>query len=130
MAKCKKLRRLKRSPCTGDLRDEIILHDRDIEAPDFNTAEQSQAFTNPLTVWSSVNTVRGKEIFQGSQFIGTKTHIILIRFLDTREINIENVVELKGNYLDILAVDNLEERDEWLELSCGIRGDKTQANNQ
>jgi len=130
MAKCKKLRRLKRSPCTGDLRNEIILHDRDIEAPMFNTAEQTQEYTNPLTVWSSVNTVRGKEIFNGTQLIGIKTHIILIRFLDTREITVENVVELKGNYLDVIEVQNLEERDEWLELSCGILGDKTQENNQ
>jgi len=130
MAKCKKLRRLKRAPCTGDLRDEIVLWDRDIEAPKKNTAEQTQEYTNNLTVWSSVSTVRGKEIFNGTQLIGIQTHLILIRFLDTRAITGENVVELKGNYLDILGVQNLEERDEWLELSCGILGDKTQDNNQ
>ncbi|MEK0324940.1 MAG: head-tail adaptor protein [Nitrosopumilus sp.] len=130
MAKCKKLRRSKRMVCTGDLRNEIILHDRDIEAPLFNTAEHTQEYTDPLTVWASVTTVRGKEIFNGTQLIGIKTHIIWIRFLGNREITIENIVELKGNYLSILEVQNLEERDEWLELSCGIRGDKTQENTQ
>ena len=130
MAVCKKIRRSKRSPCVGDLRDEIIIHDRDITPPLFNTAEQTQAYTNSLTVWASVNTVRGKEIFSGTQLVGVKTHNILIRFLDTREITQENVVEFKGNYFDVLEVQNFEGRDEWLELSCGILGDKTQENNQ
>lgn len=130
MAKCQKIRRKKRSLCVGDLRDEIVIHDRDITAPLFDTAEQTQTYSNSLTVFASVNTVRGKEIFNGTQLVGVKTHNILIRFLDAREITQENVVELKGNYYDVLEVQNLEERDEWLELSCGILGDKTQENNQ
>ena len=130
MAKCQKIQRKKRSACVGDLRDEVILWDRDIKAPVFGSAEQTQTYSNNQTVWASVNTVRGKEIFNGTQLVGVKTHNILIRFDDSREITEENVVEFKGNYYDVLEVQNLEERDEWLELSCGVLGDKTQENNQ
>ena len=130
MARCQKIRRKKRAACSGDLRDEIILWDRDIKAPAFGEAEQTQTYSNGFTVWSSINTIEGKEIFNGAQLVGVKTHSILIRFDAGRNITAENVVEFKGNYYDILGVQNLEERDEWLELSCGILGDKTQENNQ
>ena len=130
MAKCQRIRRKKRTVCVGDLRDEIIIWDRDIKAPAFGSAEQTQTYSNNQTVWASVNTVRGKEIFNGTQLVGVKTHNILMRFIDGRNITQENVVEFKGNYYDVLEDQNLEERDGWLELSCGVLGDKTQENNQ
>lgn len=130
MPKCQKMQRKKRSACVGDLRDEVILWDRDIKAPAFGSAQQTQTYSNNLTVWASISTVRGKEIFNGTQLVGVKTHNIIIRFDSGRDITEENVVEFKGNYYDVLEVQNLEERDEWLELGCGILGDKTQENNQ
>ena len=114
----------------GDLNEQIIIWDRSITPPLFNTSEQTQAYTNSLTIWAGVNTIRGKEIFNGTQLVGVMTHIILVRFDPARDITEQNVVEFKGSYYDILGVQNLEERDEWLELSCGILGDKTQEDNQ
>lgn len=126
---CKKIRRKKRSVCVGGLSDRITIYDRDIRPPLFNTSEQTQLYSGGKEVWSSVETTRGKEIFNGTQLLGVRTHIILLRFDPEREVTTEDVVEFKGSYYDILGVQNLEERDEWLELSCGTRGNKNQENN-
>jgi SPP1 family predicted phage head-tail adaptor len=119
MPLCSKIRKKKRQYCIGDLRDEIILQDRSITPP-FNGVGFSETFTDQITILSAINTVKGKVYFDG---VGTETpitHEIGFRFIDG--ITAETWILYDGRRLDILNVEDLDERHEWLLAQCTDRG--------
>jgi SPP1 family predicted phage head-tail adaptor len=120
MASCKKLRRKKRQICLGDLDTQIILQNRVLTAPLFGTPDFDETFTTTDTVWAMVNTVSGKTFFDNTG-VGTNiTHSVGIVF--DSSVTAETWIELDGNRLDILQKENLDERGEWLILTCVDRG--------
>lgn len=121
MPKCTVKHRKKRRYCVGDLNTEIKLQSRAITPPVFGAVNFDDKFTdtNP-TVWAAVNTVSGKTYFDDAGTETNITHIIGIRYDST--VTPETWVELNGRRLDILSMENLEERSEWLELTCTDRG--------
>lgn len=125
MPKCKKLRRLKRQVCIGDLDNQIVLQDRSITPP-VSGVDATEDFTTNDTVDAKVDTSRGETIFDGVSPDGVDvTHIFTIRFITG--ITAETWVGFKSQRFDILDVENLEERDEWLKLRCTNRGTATNA---
>jgi len=130
MTVCQKIRVPHRTLCSGDLDVEIRLKDRKITAPTFDpdTGELGTNFTEAfgvdvdLTVWSAVKTVNGKTVFDG---VGTDpvtlTHEVFIHYdpVVTDEIW---VLMDDGRLLDILKVEDLDEKKEWMRLSCVDRG--------
>jgi len=120
MPRCVKLKRKKRQACIGDLDTEIILQDRDIASPLFGSPDFSEDFTDLNTVWAGIETVTGKTYFDGAGVETPITHSLLIRFDAT--VTAETWIEFDGRRLDILAVQDLEERHEFLTLTCTDRG--------
>lgn len=120
MSKCTRIHRKKRKLCIGDLKDEIILQNRAITAPVFGSSDFDETFTNIVTVWALINTVSGKTFFDGVNTDINITHEIYIVYDAT--VTAETWVELKSRRIDILRVENLEERDEYLKLICTDRG--------
>ncbi len=123
MAKCVRIRRKKRKVCIGDLTDEIILQNRNITPPPFGSADFDESFTTIATVFAAINTVSGKTFFDGVNSDINITHEIYIMFDAT--VTAETWIEFKNRRIDILRVENLEERDEWLKLICTERGPNT-----
>ena len=121
MAKCQKVRKKYRQYCAGDLKDDIIIENRSIAAPTaFESVDYDETFSNSIPVKSAINTVRGKTFFD-SVGIGVEiTHEIGIRFIDG--VGAEQWVTYKGDRLDILRVENLDERSKFLRLTCVNRG--------
>ena len=122
MPTCTPIRKKRRNVCIGDMDDEITLENRDIQAPDFDTVDFDEAFTAPNPpVWALVETVRGKTFFDG---VGTEvdvTHWIYINFDST--VTAETWVKLEdGCRLDILRVENLDNRSDSQLLHCVDRG--------
>lgn len=122
MPTCVPIRKKHRNVCIGDMDDEITLENRDIQAPDFDTVDFDEAFTAPNPpVWALVETVRGKTFFDG---VGTEvdvTHWIYINFDST--VTAETWVKLEdSSRLDILRVENLDNRSEHQLLHCVDRG--------
>lgn len=121
MPRCTKIRRKKRKLCIGDLDTEIILQDRVLTEPLFNSVDFDEIFTATATVLAMVNTVSGKTFFDGVNNVDVGiTHEIGIRFDAT--VTSETWIELNGQRIDILDTNNLEERNEWLILTCVSRG--------
>ncbi len=120
MSRCTKIRRKKRKICIGDLDTEIILQNRVLTEPLFDSVDFDETFSTAATVLAMVNTVSGKTFFDGVNTDINITHQIGIRFDAT--VTAETWIELNGNRIDILDVDNLEERGEWLILICVDRG--------
>jgi head-tail adaptor len=116
---CFKIRKKKRQYCIGDLRDEIILQNRAITPP-FNGIGFSETFTNQITILSAIETIRGKVYFDG---VGTETpitHEIGFRFIEG--ITAETWILYDERRLDILNLEDLDERHGWLLAQCTDRG--------
>jgi len=122
MPTCQPIRKKRRNICVGDMEDEVTLENRDIQAPEFDTVDFEEEFTAPNPpVWALVETVRGKTFFDGVSTEQDITHWIYINFDVT--VTAETWVKLDdGRRLDILRVENLDERSDFQLLHCDDRG--------
>lgn len=123
MPECIKLKKKKRQYCIGDLRDEIVLQNRSLEPPvnEIDSTDLTEEFTDTLIILSAINTVSGKTYFDG---IGTETNItheIGFRFVEG--ITAETWILYDERRLDILNLQDLDERREWLLAQCVDRGE-------
>lgn len=120
----------------GDMRDRILIRQRDIGGPDFDSpAKLKEGYKTIAAVWCKVKTnISGKQVFDGVNettgggVILSSTHVFTIRYREG--ITSENVVDYKGEYYEIVRVVNPEERNMYLELNCKLLGDKTLEANQ
>ncbi len=124
MPVCQPIRKKRRNICIGDMEDEITLENRAIQAPDFDTVDFDETFTAPNPpVWALIETVRGKTFFDGVSTEEDVSHWIYINFDST--VTAETWVKLTdGRRLDILRVENLDERSDFELLHCVDRGAK------
>lgn len=113
--------------CLGDLNQQIDILARAITVPDLSGVDYGEAFTQIITIWASVETKTGVQIFDGTNLVGTATHIIYVRYIPN--VTFEDWVLLKGQYYAILSVENINEDDQFLKLSCVLRGDQTKPIN-
>ena len=120
MPRCFRLTRKHRKICVGDLDNTIDLQDRAIAAPLSGTIATETFTTNTADVWCKIETVNGETVFDGTNTEVDVTHRITIRFIDG--ITAETWILFKDERIDILDVQNFEERDEWLLLKCTNKG--------
>ncbi len=123
MPVCSKIRKKKRQICIGDMRDRVILEDRDLTAP-FVGVDASEVFSNASSIWAMIETVDGVEFFNSVNQAVDVTHFVYVNF--DSSITVEKWLRLEnGQRLDILKVDNLDERNSVLKLQCTNRGQDT-----
>ena len=119
----KVVRKGRRKLCVGDLRDRICLQTRTITEPAFGNAEFGEDFEGESEVWAAIKTMSGKVFFDGVGADVNVTHEVLIRHDPT--VTAETWIELgDGRRLDIVNVEDLEERGEYLRLLCTDRGSR------
>ena len=125
MPVCSKIRKKKRQVCLGDLRDRVILEDRTLTAP-LVGVDATEVFSNAVSIWASIETVAGVEFFNEVSQAVDVTHFVYVRF--DSSITVESWLRLQnGQRLDILKVENLDERSTFLKLRCTNRGIDTKA---
>ena len=116
-----KIRRKRRKYSIGDLRDAIKIQTRAMQAPEFGQSDYDLDFSDVPDTWASIETKTGKTVFDGVGLDLEITHVIGIRY--DVDVTAEASIELDdGERLDIKKVDNLEKRNEWMELLCTSRG--------
>lgn len=120
MARCTKIRRKKRRACVGDLTDLISIQNRNVTAPDFNSADFNADFSDEANVWAGINTVHGKTFFDGVSTEVNITHEILIHFDET--VTSSSWVLFESRRFDILDTEDLDERHEYMILTCAETG--------
>lgn len=119
----KTIRKTRRKICVGDMRDRVKLQSRDITEPAFGATDFDEQFEGTSEVWALVNTTAGKVIFNGVNADVAISHEIFIRHDPT--VTAETWVELgDGRRLDVVNVENLDEREDFMRLLCTERGDK------
>lgn len=120
MPKCVRLKRKHRKVCVGDLDTEIILHDRAIQPIEGTGVTLGEEFTPNATVWAMLETLNGVTAFDSTNTEIVVTERFTIRFDPT--VTAETWIELNGEYFDIIRVQDLERRNEWMHLLCNVRG--------
>ena len=111
------------------MRDRITLQNRAIQPPVFGTPDFTEEFSATMTVFCTINTVTGKDFFDGVTVNGIPiTHEILIRF--DAAVTADTWIEFDGGRLNILKVEDLDERHKVQLLTCTDRGETEQAASQ
>ena len=126
MARCKKIQVNRTQVCIGDMNRQITLHTRSItglsDGVDFD-----ETLSAPTVVWAAIQTIKGEDIFDGTNVIGTATHNFFIRAINT--LTAETWLEYNGEYYDVLDIQNYEERNQFMVLRCSVRGDTSKETN-
>lgn len=136
MSKLKVDRRPLRKTPVGDMRERILIRQRDVGTPDFdNPAKYKEDYKTIASVWAKVVTnISGKKIFDGVNestgggIVLSSTHVFTIRYREG--VTSEHRVDFKGNNYDIQRVVNPEERNIELQLYCKLLGDRELEANQ
>ena len=124
MPKCEFIRKKKRRVCVGDMKDVITLNNRDITPPLFNTVDFDENF-DPIDVgnpesFSLIETVTGKTFFDGVNTETPITHIIYIPY--NENVTAETWITFEDRRIDILRVEDFDERHQFMKLTCNERG--------
>ncbi len=120
MAKCQFVKRKHRKICIGDLDTLIKLQSRNIVAPFFNSVDFDEDFQDSAEVWALIETQTGRTVFDGVDTDINITHNIIIRY--DVAVTAETWIELDSERIDIVFVEDLESRKEWMKLLCTTRG--------
>lgn len=134
MTVCSNISPKKRKICIGDLKTLIKIQVRTITPEEFDNPDYSEVFTEVIELFASVKTSRGHSSFNdiGTTVTGAVrnfSHEVIVRYSESYEITSENWLEINNIKYNIVGVENLEERNEWLILYCLKKGDKTKPAN-
>lgn len=117
-------RRNRRIIALGDLNEKISLQTR-VQQSAFESGNNSdqEVFSTIATPWCCVETYRGKNYFDNIEQGANPTHVFIIRYrpLTTQEY----WIIYRGTRFDILDVENLDERSEFLKFMCKASGEVT-----
>lgn len=124
---CKKAVNLKnRRICIGNLNKRIKIQVRNIAANNTNSIGNNEVFTELVEVWAAIETTRGSQLFDGVEISNPFTHKVYIRYID---IDFTKWIVIDNDRYEIVDVENLEQKNEWLLLMCTLKGDKTKKAN-
>jgi len=120
MAKCTPISRPMRRVCLGDMRESIKLWPVSIAPATAGQVDYTRSYASAVTVKAMVKTVSGSEVIDGTaiQRVGTTEFYIRYRAGVDNQVRIE----YRGEYYEVLGVDDLDERREFLRLRTTKRG--------
>lgn len=105
----------------GELNRQISLQSRDIAPPIWGDPDFGELFGPGNVVWAKVETKAGKTFFDSvNQKEEMITHEITIRY--DSSVTSETWVLFEGRHLDILAVEDVNERHAVMKLTCVDKG--------
>lgn len=108
------------------MRDRIVISGRKILEPEFGNVDFLEQFKNGVERWAIVNTIKGKTVFAGIGVDVALSHEIYIRH-DPCVTSESWIVLTDNTRLDVVMVEDLDERREFMRLLCQDRGDKDTA---
>ena len=120
---------MKRKLCTGSLRSQVELYLRTLTPPAFSSQDNRQVYTLIDTIPAAVQTINGIDIFDGVEKSGTDgipataTVLFFVRF--RMDITAENFLQHDGVNYQILRVEPIDLRGEFLKIFAASRGDLT-----
>ncbi len=120
MAECVAKQRKTTRVCIGSMNQRIVIKTRQLTPNSDNDVDYDETFTSLKTVWSMVETVSGKTIFDQSNEERDVTHNFYIRYI--AGVTFQEWIQYKDQYFDVLNVENFGEQDSFQKLTVAIRG--------
>lgn len=124
MSKCITIRKKKRHVCVGDMVDVITFNNRNIAPPLFDTVDFDEVFTEQDPAiperLALIETIDGKTYFDGKNTETNITHIIYCAYDES--VTAETWITFETRRIDILKVEDLDERHDFLKLTCNDEG--------
>lgn len=124
---CKPIKLKSRRICIGNLNSRIKIQTRALTATNTGSIESIETFTDLVEVWAAIETTRGSQLWNGVEISNPFTHKIYIRYRS--DIDFNEWIEFESEKYDIVDVENLEQKNEWLLLMCIRKGDNTKEAN-
>ena len=121
---CRKISRKADRICIGDLKKPIKIINRKIETSEVS---HTMDFSDYVSCRARIDTKQGGQFFNQVNTDDAPTHIFYIRYGYTVEMNY--TIELNGNYYLVRTVENLNEENRFLKISCTKNGPKTKQAN-
>lgn len=124
-----RLKRRRRRVCIGDLDSRVRVMRRAQVPPVAGSVDAAFAFSAVETdgyVWAMIETQDGKTVFDGVATDRRVTHVVTIRTL--AGVTATSWVLLDdGSRLDVVLVETMDERGEFMRLLCDARGSDAKA---
>ncbi|MCP4489032.1 MAG: head-tail adaptor protein [Gammaproteobacteria bacterium] len=127
MPKCVKLRKTRRSLCSGDLNLLIEIQTREFLPPAPGSNIGQEVFTTLKRVWSFAMTVKGTSRFSQVNIHDSATHLWYVRYdpdIEFIEVN-NNFILYDDRRFDIIEVTNDGEDRNILIIQASETGDST-----
>ncbi len=116
----KKTRITHRGARIGDMRHRIMIHDRSITSPEFDSIDFGEDFDG-TEAWAAILSTRGKVIMDDVGRDINATHELFIRF--NSGVTAETFIQDEdGRRFKILTVEPYDERGEYMRLLATERG--------
>jgi len=119
----------------GDLREQATVRLRSIAAPAADGVDAQILMQDAKTVWVMAVTDSGSEFFDGVNLSHAYTHKFFMRFIPNTvfprsgRMSPQERITYKGREFQVVDVENLEERDEFLQVKAVERGSADTAVN-
>jgi head-tail adaptor len=128
-------RQILRRPILGDARHLILIRTRNITATTPTDIDFDESFTTTNSVYAYIETKDGDKVFDGTNLDSRIDIIFRIRFIHgmipyTSGLTEEKWIEYREDRYDIITVESYDERQQWMQLKCNLRGDKTKEVNK
>ncbi|MDX2308078.1 MAG: head-tail adaptor protein [Hyphomicrobium sp.] len=113
--------------CAGDLRHTISIQRRALANAAPGSAEPVHTYQTVLSPRAAIKTRTGVSEWSRVEIAGERaTYEMTIRWTPVAFDVRDRVRDAAGNLYRILAVENVDERDDWLKLHCARMGDEDQ----
>lgn len=135
MAICQKIQSKRRRVCIADLDRQISIQNRAIKSPT-NEPDYTELFSAGSStsyglvagdVWAMIESTAGKTVFDTTGVERVVSHKITTRFFDG--VTAESWILFNGNRYDVVSVENIDERGEYMVMRCVFRGVSTSSVN-
>ena len=116
----KKLKIVHTGYAIGDLSERVLLQDRSIVPPIYNSVDFTEAFAN-TAIWAGLKPITGRYVLDNTGREVQVTDEVIIRYRPgvTAEYFIQ---KFDGNRLRVMNVVNVSESYEYMKLECAFRG--------
>ena len=118
--------RIKNNPykiCIGDLRYPLIIYSRTKNATNSSNPEPTITLTTIATVYAMQKSIKGDQIFNGTDIVGQITDAFFFRYNPNLEIDLTNIVDYGGELYTVEEVNlSLEGRKQFGSIKCSKRG--------
>jgi len=108
--------------CSGDLNKRITIFNRTIQPPSGQSVDYTEIFSIPTQVWAMIETIKGIQIFDGTNIISLSTHRFTIRYQKSLDVDIQKWVQYASKRYKIIDVQNQNEQNKFIIINATLRG--------